>query len=255
MVVMSVMMAGSQCIASAQLRLVSPEKLQAVNNPRLSLDSSSLKFETMTIEAERMNEDDAPKTFVYRFANIGEDTLIIRRIVSSCSCAQATCIVPKLAPGAHSEISVRYNPKGHPGKFERKVFVYTQEGSEPAAILTLKVDVLKGADLAADWPVQMGPIRLRNDEVTIVEGVKTIERLSYINLSGKSLRLECEKTFLPECLTVVSDPATVSDREEGQIVISYDPTKSGAREEMKVILKGLGLPPSRSTITVNLRTR
>lgn len=255
MVAMSVMMAGSQCIASAQLRLISQDKLQTVNNPRLSSDSSFLKFETTSIEAESMNEDDAPKTFIYRFTNVGSDTLRIRRIVSSCSCAQATCVVSELAPGTHSEISVRYNPKGHPGKFERKVFIYTQEGNDPAAILTLKVDVSKGADLAGDWPVQLGLIRLRNDEVTVVQGVKSVERLSFINLSGKPLKLECENAFLPECLTVVSDPETVSEGEEGQIVISYDPAKSGAREVMKVILKGLGLPPSRSTITVNLKSR
>ena len=44
----------------------------------------------------------------------------------------------------------------------------------------------------------------------------------------------------------------VEEGKEGEIVISYDPSKPGAREQMKVILKGLGLPPTKATITVNL---
>ena len=33
---------------------------------------------------------------------------------------------------------------------------------------------------------------------------------------------------------------------------AFDPSKPGVREQMKVILKGLGLPPTKATITVNL---
>ena len=253
MIAASVMMAGAPHVADAQMKIIPQEKLNAVSNPRLSSDASFLKFEAMMIEAERMNEDDTPKTFTFRFMNVGGDTLTIRRIVSSCSCAQAMCNMPEVAPGEHSAITVRYNPKGHPGRFERKVFVYTQDGNDPAAMLTLKVDVTNGADLAGEWPVQMGMIRLRNDEVKVVEGVKSVESLRFINLSGRSLRLECEEAFLPECLNVYTEPVTVADGEEGDLVISYDPSKAGAREEMKVILKGLGVPPSRSSITVTIR--
>jgi hypothetical protein len=45
----------------------------------------------------------------------------------------------------------------------------------------------------------------------------------------------------------------VEDGQEGEIVISYDPSKPGAREQMKVILKDLGLPPTKATITVNIK--
>lgn len=252
MIAASVMMAGAPYVAEAQMKIIPKDKLNAVNDPALSPDSSFLKFETLTIEAERMNEDDAPKTYAYRFVNVGIDTLRIRRMVSSCSCLQATCNMQEVVPGAQSAIIVRYNPKGHPGRFERKIFVYTEEGSDPAAVLTLKVDVSNGADLSGNWPVQMGPIRLRNDEVKVRSGVKSVERLRFINLGGRPLRLDFEEVFLPECLNVYTEPETVADNQEGDIVISYDPSKPGAREEMKVMLKGLGLPPSRSAVTVTI---
>ncbi|MBR6546766.1 MAG: DUF1573 domain-containing protein [Bacteroidales bacterium] len=245
-----ILLAGTP--AFSQLRILPREKIESVANPRLSRDSAALAFDTRHIVAEPMNEDDAPKTFVYRFTNAGKEPLVIKRLVSSCSCAAAVAVKTEIGPGESSQIRVTYNPKGHPGRFERKVFVYTEGEDDPAAILRLSVDVSNGADMSREWPVQMGPIRLRRQEVTFAEGVKAVEKMRFVNLSGKPLTLSCEEAFLPECLSFRTDPVTVADGEEGQIVISYDPSVSGSRETMKVILKGLGLPPSKATISVRL---
>ena len=250
--------------ASAQMRIISREKVEAVSNPRLSADSASLAFETRHIVAKSMSEDDAPVTFVYKFENKGEKDIEILRLVSTCSCASATCSVKKVAPGASAEISVKYNPKGHPGRFERKVFLYTQPGNDPAAVLRLTVDVSSRADNATQWPVQMGGIRLRTTEVAFVKGQKAVETISFLNVSGKPLKLECETAFMPACFTFSSEE--VENGAEGTIRIAYDPAKlghpsasssghlsaSGARDTFSLILNGLGLPPSKSTITVIL---
>lgn len=238
--------------AFSQIRILPREKVESVSNPRLSRDSAALAFDTRHLVAEPMNEDDAPRTFLYRFTNKGEEPLVIKRLVSSCSCATAVAVKTELMPGESSEIRVTYNPKGHPGRFERKVFVYTEGEDAPAAVLRLSVDVSNGSDMSREWPVQMGSVRLRRQEITFAEGVKAAEKLRFMNLSGKPLTLSCEDAFLPECLSFRTEPATVADGEEGQMVISYDPEASGARETMKVILKGLGLPPSQATITVKL---
>ena len=243
----------SAMTADAQLRMVSREKLQEVANPALSADSASLSFEQKHIIAEPMNEDDTPKTFVYRFTNVGKETVTIKRLVSTCSCASAVCPVKEVAPGASAEISVTYNPKGHPGKFERKIFVYTQDGNAPAAVLRLSVEVATGADLSAEWPIQMGSIRLRRSEVAFSAGAKGVEQLRFINLLGRPLVLQCEENFLPECLSFKTEPAVVEDGAEGVIVISYDPSHPEAHESMNVILKGLGLPPTKSSITVRIK--
>ena len=71
-------------------------------------------------------------------------------------------------------------------------------------------------------------------------------------LSGRPLKLQCETAFLPECLDFKTVPEVVQDREVGEIVISYDPTQKERRSEMKVMLKDLGISPSRSALTVKL---
>ena len=238
--------------ASAQMRLVSREAVDAVSNPGLSADSSSVEFDTYHIIAPPMNEDDSPRTFIYTFRNVSENTIDIVRLISTCSCASATCIVKSVAPGASAQIEVRYNPKGHPGKFERKVFVYTQkDNTKPAAVLKLTVEVSNGADYSSQWPIQMGGIRLRRTEVDFIQGQKSVETISFINLTGKTLKIECEEMFLPECLSFSSEP--VGHEEEGVMTLAYDPTKPGARDNVKLILKGLGLPPSQSTVLIKMK--
>jgi hypothetical protein len=94
----------------------------------------------------------------------------------------------------------------------------------------------------------MGGIRLRQGEIRFIQGQKAVETISFINLTGKTLKLECETMFLPQCFTFSSDP--VESGAEGVIKVTYDPAKPGVRENVKLILKGLDLPPSQSSITI-----
>lgn len=240
-------------IAQAQMIIVPREKLDAVNNPRLSEKSTSFRFETITITAATMNEDDGVQTFVYPFENAGRDTLKIGRLLTSCSCAVASCPKMILAPGETSEISVRYNPKGHPGRFERKVFVYADEEDAPAAVLKLIVNVERGVDVSGHFPLSMGNIRVRRNEVHFVKGRMATERCVFINVCDKPLTLQCESALMPECLRFWTEPVTVDPGQEGVILIDYDPVKGGEKSRMPVMIKGLGVPPSQAAITVYMK--
>ncbi len=243
---------GLSFISYSQIRIVPKDRLDAVASPRLSCDSASLGFNVRRIVAPEMTEDDAPSVFVYELKNIGTERLEIRALRTTCSCLTAKAGKQSLEPGENTEISVRYDPEGHPGKFERRIFVYTREGSLPSAVLTLKVDVRSGSDLSGEWPVQMGTIRLRRSEVAFAEGQRAVEKLRFINVGDKPLTLGCEEAFLPECLSFEARPQTVLSGQEGEIVIIYDPQAVTRGDHMKVILKGLGLPPTKSSITVRI---
>lgn len=236
--------------AGAQLKLVSREKLMSVNSPQLSKDSASLDFVTRHIHADRMTEDDLPQTYTYEFTNAGRTRLEIKRLVSTCSCAHAVCTRKVVAPGEKAAVMVTYNPKGHPGKFERKVFVYTQDGDRPAAVLKLSVDVENSMDISGQYPVSMGKIRLKRTSVRFREGEDSAIRLKFINVSGRVLRFDCDRAFLPECIRFYAPPTR--PLEEAEMVIRYDSTQPAARQKMTVFLNDLGVPPSQSSITVYL---
>ena len=239
--------------ANAQMRIIPREQVEEAANPKHSSDSAFLQFDSRHIVAEPMNEDDAPKSFSFLFRNVGVDTLRIVRLVTTCSCVTASCDMKSIAPGSEAKIIAKYNPKGHPGKFDRKIFVYTESSDAPAAVLTLSVQVENGKDLSGMWPIQIGGIRMRASEVEFVKGRKSVERLSFINLTGKPLVLECEDAFLPDYISFRTEPKVVADGEEGEMVIAYEPSSTEERNIVKVMLKGLGLPPSRSSIIVIIK--
>lgn len=240
----------SALTAGAQIRIVPREKLEAVAFPRLSSDSSALRFDTEHIVADVMSEDDPPAVFRYEMTNAGKEVISIHRVNTTCSCVTVNVPDRMLDPGEKTVLTVRYDPKGHPGRFERKIFIYTQPGNNPAAILKLTARVESSSDKSKLYQLQMGSIRLRGSEMVFSKGVKAKESLNFLNLSGRSLRLECEDMFLPDCFSFETEPAVVEDGEEGVMTVSYDPAKGDCKDRVPLILKGLGVPPSQSTINI-----
>ncbi len=131
----------SSVTASAQFKIIPKERLDSIANPPLATDAAFMKFEQTQIAAPPMKESDAPVTFEYRYENAGESPLTVTRLVSTCSCAAAMSDMKPVEPGRKGVITVRYNPEGHPGKFVRRVFVYTGDNRQPSAVLRLSVTV------------------------------------------------------------------------------------------------------------------
>ncbi len=239
-------------VAGAQLKIVPREKLENVVSPRLSSDSVSLAFDRLSITAAPMNEDGPPVTYRYTFRNVGTSPVHIRMVRTTCSCLTASCSANDIKPGDTAEIIARYDPKGHPGRFERRIFIYTHDHADPAAVLNLKVTVSSGDDLSDEYPIQMGHIRIRRNTVSFREGVKAVEKLRFVNLSGKPVALECERHFLPEAVGFKTRPEIVAAGEEGEIVITYDPAAGRTGKRIPVIIKNLGVSPGQSTINVSI---
>lgn len=235
----------------AQIKIVPRERLDAVASPKLSADSASLRFDVKHIKAD-MSEDDAPQMFSFGFENIGLKPLHISRIVTTCSCATAVCPLENVDPGQKTEIRVRYNPKGHPGRFERRIFVYTDGGNAPSVVLRLSVDVESGKGENDDWPVQLGRIRMRSKEIHIRKGLKDVRKVRFVNVSDSPLKLECEEMFLPPCLKFSVSPDEVAPGKEGEIVLKYDPSMGNDLGPVRLMLKNLGVSPSQSAIIVKI---
>ena len=234
----------------AQIKILPREKLDAVDSPRLSDDSLNLAFDTRYIEAGSMKEDDSPKVFRYEVTNVGKDEVNFMRLQTTCSCFSATVGQRILKPGEQTLLTVRYDPKGHLGRFEHKVFVYTKPGTSPAAMLTFSVEVVSSSDKAGLYQVQMGTIRLRSTEVVFRKDQRGVEILKFLNQSGKQMRLECEKMFLPDNIRFETRPEVVEDGCEGEIVLTYEPDGNEFRDESPLILKGLGVSPGKSTVKI-----
>ena len=237
----------------AQIQVLSRAELENVENPSLSEDASNLKFKAESIVADDMTEDGGIKSFTYTFKNVGTDTVHINRLVTSCSCAMATYNQKSIAPGKVGEITVKYNPKGHPGRFERKIFVYTGGHKTPAAILRLRVNVEVGEDISGMYQIPMGKLRLRRNEITFRKGTKAVEKCACINVSDAPVKVNCNRYLLSPALTFKAQPEVLQPGQEGIIVVEYDPSADEDRSELLIMLSGLGVPPSQSVLKVKLK--
>ena len=126
-------------IVGAQLRILPKSQIDSIANPPLAQNAGTMHFDKVLIDGVKMSQEDAPRTFEYSFVNRGSSSLVISRLVSTCSCAVATYDKRVVKSGERGVIRLTYNAKGRVGTNLQRVFVYTGDNTQPTAILRLEV--------------------------------------------------------------------------------------------------------------------
>ena len=268
----SVAAAGSGGVAAAgevasvpggggQIRIVPREQLEL----NLSADSQALAFDTTELSLTSLSEDSEPVTVVFPVKNVSSRTIYLTRVSSSCSCLQPEPFdgFLKLSPGESYEIRAVYNPEGHPGKFSRKLFVYTAASEDtPAAVLTVNADVAWSSNPETEFPVRCGNLLLARAEVMLSggeklpAGKKEIVSIRCYNASSKAMRLSAQTDFVPFPVVMHCEPQVLRSGERGRIVLEIggDGVAGGvASGEYPIFLKGCGARPSESKIILKIK--
>lgn len=267
-------------VGGGQIRIVPREQLEL----NLSADSQALAFDTTELSLTSLSEDSEPVTVVFPVKNVSSQTLYLTRVASSCSCLQPEQFggVLKLGPGESSEIRAVYNPEGHPGKFSRKLFVYTAASEDtPAAVLTVNADVAWSSNPQTEFPVRCGNLLLVRAEVTLsggeklLAGKKEIVSIRCYNASSKAMRLSAQTDFVPFPVVMHCEPQVLRSGERGRIVLEIGGaggSGGGSAEgvggsggvgtgvaggaasvEYPIFLKGCGARPSESKIILKIK--
>ncbi len=255
--------------AVAQIRTVPKELLDSIANPAVAENSSLMEFDTRRIVAAGIGEDELP-VYSYDFVNRGDKPIVVNRITTSCGCAVAECASRVTGPGERGTISVTYHPKGHPGRFERRIFVYTNLSSErPTAVLSLDVTVRAGEDRSRWFPHQMGRIRMKVKEFAFRQDVKDVVCLAFLNAGDVPVTPVPDTAMLPSYLKAWCETPGVEPGKEGEICIAFDPDKfreqavansgwlSGASSRdvsrTAVVLGGVGATPREAAIIITIQ--
>ncbi len=167
-----------------------------------------------------------PRTGSVRVVNLGPDTTIIMRVRPSCGCTGAEYNDAPLAPGDTATISFTYNPAHRPGRFEKTVKVYIGEAQHMHVINIKGTIIGKPTTLQADFPYEVGPIRL-SDTIAVfkpmpygqarhifIKGYNQSEQTIYPNIMGA-----------PEALDVRLTPDTVHPGDAFSISMYYNSRK------------------------------
>ena len=227
--------------------------IDSLYNPRISEAGTVMDFVSEVIDAGEMDEDGGPQEYEFRWTNTGGTPVSVLKVSTTCGCAVPSFSRTPVMPGERSSLKVTYHPKGHPGKFDRRIFVYTDfSGDRPAAVLSLKGNVKPAAAPVWLYRFQMGSLYLRRTEIRLDGNRKAVERIMCMNAGDTPLTIGVEEMLLPPYLSFRSEPAEIPPGGEADLVISYDPEAAPARmlNYVPLILTGLDLPPGQRTVKV-----
>lgn len=242
-------------VATAQLRLIPKQKLDSVANPRIVEDARMQFKGGAVVSFDTIDEDAGSWEKTLEWRNGSDRTLVVTRVTTSCSCLQAVADKGAVRGGGSSKLLLRYFPKGHPGRVEQRVFVYTNLSSSiPSAIITLRGDVIPSDDRSADYPRRHGALLLRRDTVTFAGDREQVERIACLNVGERELRLEADE-LSSRGLTLKTEPAVLKAGEEGDLVITYSPVDANKPLWLKLYIKGLALPLRGREITVQIEKK
>lgn len=240
------------------LQQISRERLDSLANPTVVPGAEAMRFDRRRIEAGDIEEDAAPPTYTFRWHNDGKQPLVITRIETTCGCAKAGYEKRPVPAGGSGEVKVTYHPKGHPGNFRRKIFVYTQlSEKQPTAVLELTGHVTASVLPTHDYAYAMGPLLLKQRTIRLAGTQVQAERIECLNAGKESLRLHADALLLPEYLAFECDPETFEPGKTGDLVIRFDPTKAPQQLPawVPVVIEGITLPPSQRTLRIELGDR
>ena len=118
-VFLSVFLAAGTYAQDCRERLI-----DSLSNPGLSPEGRALKFDTAVMDAGTVKEDAAPREYEFFWTNAGDTPVTVVKVTTDCGCAVPSFDSVPVEPGERSSLKITYYPKGRPGNFSRRIFVY-----------------------------------------------------------------------------------------------------------------------------------
>ena len=101
---------------------------------------AKIKFKEDSIDFGKIKQGDV-LTHVFIFQNVGEETLKVKRVQSSCGCTAALVTKKEVAPGEKGEVRVTFNSRGFRGKVNKYIYVETNDPAQSSKRLSVSANI------------------------------------------------------------------------------------------------------------------
>ncbi len=95
----------------------------------------------------------------FKFTNTGDSLLKITKVSKTCGCTPFTLEKKEYAPGENGTLKAKYVSAKRPGLVSRRLYVYSNDETEPKATLTLRANVV----LKIDYQPNIMQLRLKDE--------------------------------------------------------------------------------------------
>lgn len=230
-----------------QIRILPRQLLDSVQNP--VAEPCRLQFPTEPLQMGTISEQGGEWCGVVRWQNNEPRAVVITAVKSSCGCLRADYSAEPLKRGEVGELVVHYNPKGHPGAVEQRLFVYTNlSASRPSAVVRLTGRVVADTDRSADYPYACGALLLRTLEVRYEEGATL--RVACLNGGKTPLKIRRDRMLCPAGVELATEPEVLAPGEAGDLVVRFTEQFRPRGDTMQMLcFEGVGaLPPRKRSL-------
>lgn len=173
------------------------------------------------------DEDLAEVECRFRFVNTGNEAVVINNARATCGCTTPQYTHEPIAPGDTADIRVSYNAIGRPGKFSKKIYVYTNTVPDRST-LTISGTVIGASNtVQSRFPVDAGRLKLRNSTVAfgdVTRGKIKSQFLEAYNQSSDTLRPVW--SGVPDYIQIATAPEAVAPGEQVTFTLFLNSSKA-----------------------------
>jgi len=190
---------------------------------------SSITFDSKMYQFGTVKEESADVNIRFDFTNTGSNDLVIQNLNADKGIEIVDWTKDAVSPGEKGFIKASFHPKGHPGRVNKRINVYTDNEAR-AVVLSVYGNVTPIPGTIADqYRKNFGDsgLRLKNTYVTIgniSNKDKAEKTIDIINTGAEDMTLTFK--YVPAYMTVKVSPEALKPNEKGVILVSYDASKN-----------------------------
>jgi hypothetical protein len=109
-------------------------------SPSFTDKGPKIQFEEMKWDFGNKKQGEV-LTHKFRFENVGDETLVIHRVRTSCGCAAAILSKKELDPGQKGEIEAKFSTQGYYGEQNKFIYVESNDPSESVKQLMISASI------------------------------------------------------------------------------------------------------------------
>lgn len=137
-----------------------------------------IKFESDQIDFGKVKQGEV-LNHVFIFKNEGDETLLIKKVRTSCGCTAVLLKNKEVPPGQTGEIKVTFNTKGYGDRVSKYIYIDSNDKSHPSRkiIVSALIEVPPQPRIALERYSQDLGLFLENEEIKALAKIKNIGEL------------------------------------------------------------------------------
>lgn len=202
----------------------------AAQSQTQSQSQPQVLFDNYAHDFGHIREVDGVVEHIFSYTNHGKEPFVITAVSVGCGCTTPAYSIKALAAGASEKFSVRFDPTDRPGRFEKEVFVRSNQGNLKLAISGVVEP--RPRTLQDDYPyvvsagVRLAALAINLENAVVGRPMGRVLRVAN-GSATVGATISVDSTTLPPWLKVDVRTPFLKAGERGEIIFIFNGTQYG----------------------------